>query len=319
LQLTAIPKLSIDRIRIVLPLLSVAEKGAYLQIIHSLKGEKGCKVWTTKGGYQLKASLPVGAAKTLFIAMGRTKGHAFVSFDFKPSGLTEEERQAIRDHFSYMPHMEDGHWMSSTRTSYVEVAADYSGKWVKDVLPFVPNWKSSRWWPSSSDPTPTQYLGARSSDWELRAYDRNACLKAKGIVSDSEPLLRIEVSLRKTKLFPGSLIEIPNPFVNVGLARLNDLASLDASPAWHSMITTCLTSGSAAALSKAGKNRGLFLERLNSCTWSWWNPNAAWSQFPAALMSLEKLAYNADTTVPPHLDASLAPIAGALLELPIAA
>jgi hypothetical protein len=319
-KFVAQPKLSIDRIRIVLPLFSVAEKGAYLQIINSMKDEKGCKVWKTKDGYRLKASLPVGSSKKLLMVMGRTNGHAFASFDFNPSGLTEEERQDIRDYFSFMPHMEDGAWMSSTRTSYLEVAADCPGIWVKDVLPFVPTRRSSRWWPSSSNATPTQYLGARSSDWELRAYDRNACLKAKGIEGGSEPLLRIEVSLRKTKLCPGSLIDLPNPLLNVGLARLNDLPSLDASPEWNSTITTCWTSGSGVALSKAGKKRGLFLARLRACAWGWWDPAQLWSQFPTALMSLEDVAYDAD----PNAVGSIggyglhSPVGGAPLEVSMA-
>ena len=99
----------------------------------------------------------------------------------------------------------------------------------------------------------------------------------------SEQFTRIE--LRKRGLCFHNLLELPNPFLRLGLAELSSLKPLDVTAALFVMAAQG-TNGQSALLKVPPHTRKKFKTMLAAASPKWWSPVELWKQWPSVVANL---------------------------------
>lgn len=276
-------RVSIDRIWIVYPLSNPSEFSGLLTSLWSNAGEPGVKIKSVK--YTTTATIPLALGQSLVVTAGMAQKFCYGKYDFKPADLTDEGWERLFVELGYRLDFGYASLLTSGYVNYLEIAVDVKPVVAKDLLPFDSKIRTSKWWPSFADPTPTAYLGTRLSDRGFRVYDRVARLKKLGVEIDG-PIARIEATVRRSKCSILNLASIPNPFATFGVCRFEDLDAFDGGDFWKTFLMHCRESGSAHALALAGPMRKKYLGYLSQLCCEWWNSNEIWSMYPKALEAL---------------------------------
>jgi hypothetical protein len=168
------------------------------------------------------------------------------------------------------------------RVSRIDVAVDLPGMRMDDFL-LLPQQGIVYQRFLSNGHLKTVYLGTPGSN-QTRIYSKSAEQKAKGFAV-SQSAVRVEKTLRNQPLKVHELKTLKNQF-----DKLTFVPSMPSPPPgenegkWSSFLDSVQVRGLSPALALLPeKRRARYRKHLKQNATSWWNPEAIWKNWPAAL------------------------------------
>ena len=280
----AVPKLSVDRLTVIVPLEGKETFDATYSMLKSNDPEMGIYPSPAYGPYTVCQTYRNKDGKRIVHVAARLyQPKSFVRFDWSPAKWGNEGKKIAEFAIENSLYHGLGEFWHSGKVTRIDLAADIIGRSLGDLALWPKNTvKAAGHWSTNSVGLETIYLGSKKSKCSWRCYDK---AKEQGIAADTK-WTRIERIIGNMSLPLNELNTMPNPFERIHITDISQLVSKPeiSTSAWNLFKVVAAINGVPQALmcldDKERKAAKLILKANNK---NWWSPEQIWSQFPNAL------------------------------------
>ena len=219
-----------------------------------------------------------------------TATNAAFRFEISPNNAGDAGMDMVRDLLTTLFGQTTEIVLRNAFITGMDIALDIVGECMDDLMVYNERTKKSSVYFGHKGQIETQYLGAPTSDKQIRMYNKRAEILHREKRDVGEELTRLEASLKVNRTSLTSLCQLENPFAGISIVKLGNASIPEGNSMWALFLDSCRFRGMPGALARIAKLETREKYRNRCCTEyqaNWWNPEAIWGGFTKALQRLK--------------------------------